>query len=95
MGRGFKFKSPFVHRDFIAFLIYLLSPTSVGFMARAIADICHGRRARQKPPSSLTLPPPGGLVLNGSGDLFVSTYDHVGEFTTSGGIVNASLISNG
>jgi hypothetical protein len=41
------------------------------------------------------LPNPGGLVLNGSGDLFVSTYDHIGEFTTSGGIVNASLISNG
>jgi hypothetical protein len=56
MGRGSELKSSFVYIHFIKLFSSVLSPTSVGFMARAAADICHGRRARQKPPSSLSLP---------------------------------------
>ena len=41
------------------------------------------------------LPNPGGLALDGIGGLYVSTYDHVGRYTTSGGALNASLISGG
>ena len=38
---------------------------------------------------------PGGLAVDGQGVLFVSSYDRVGEYTTSGGAVNPSLISGG
>ena len=66
-GRGIDFKSSFVHHLFIAFSRFALSPTSVGFMARAAAVNLSGCRARQKPPSSLTLQqrvhPRTGLLL--------------------------------
>ena len=66
MGRGLDFKSPFVHQRFVAVLDFVLSPTSVGFMARAAGFNLSGSRARQKPPSSLTLhtsSPHGRVVL--------------------------------
>ena len=38
---------------------------------------------------------PGGIVLDGKGDLYVSTLGGVGEYTTAGVPVNALLISGG
>ena len=38
---------------------------------------------------------PGGIVLDGKGDLYVSTLNGVGEYTTAGTPVNALLISGG
>jgi hypothetical protein len=53
IGRGIEFKSSFVHQRFVAFLNFVVSPTSVGFMARAAALNLCGCRARQKPPSRM------------------------------------------
>ncbi len=56
-GRGNDCQSPCVYNGFVAVLNFVLSPTSVGFMARAALFHLNGCRARQKPPSSLTRPP--------------------------------------
>jgi len=40
-------------------------------------------------------PYPGGIVLDGSGHVYVSTLNGVGEYTTTGAPINPSLITGG